>query len=258
LISYTGVYLLYNENVKINNNHIFNIKTINNSPKGIYSLGENVNVEIKNNNIHSIWYNGTGSYAGQGIYLSNTNNNTNTIIANNMISDIGGKGDANVNTISGITISGTTGGVSIYFNSINLFGSYSNTNPVYTTGIYVNLNATNIDLRNNIISNSMINTSNNSSKSYALYSSANVSVYTYIDYNDYFAYGSQAVLAYMNFLDRLTLASLQAASGQDEHSIVTNPNFFTPIDLHTDEFSLYGVGTPIPNITTDFDGDSRY
>ena len=257
LISYTGVYLLYNENVKINNNHIFNIKTINNSPKGIYSLGENVNVEIKNNNIHSIWYNGTGSYAGQGIYLSNTNNNTNTIIANNMISDIGGKGDANVNTISGITISGTTGGVSIYFNSINLFGSYSNTNPVYTTGIYVNLNATNIDLRNNIISNSMINTSNNSSKSYALYSSANVSAYTYIDYNDYFAYGSQAVLAYMNFLDRLTLASLQAASGQDEHSIVTNPNFFTPIDLHTDEFSLYGVGTPIPNITTDFDGDPR-
>ena len=257
-ISYTGVYLLYNENVKIYNNHIFNIKSNTSSPKGIYSSGNNINVEIKNNNIHSIWYNGTGAYAGQGINLSNSNNNTQTIIANNMISDIGGTSDANVNNIiSGITISGTTGGVSIYFNSINLFGTYSNSNAVFTAGIYVDVVATNIDLRNNIISNGMINTSNNSSKSYALYSPVNVSAYTHIDYNDYFVSGSQAVLAYMNFSDRLTLASLQSASGQDLHSVVINPNFFTPIDLHTDEFSLFGIGTPIPNITTDFDGDPR-
>jgi len=253
-ITQRGVYLYYTKNSKVNNNHIYNIATSSLTPHGIY-LYYSDTATVMNNIIHSIKYTGTSGYGAHGIEASYSDN---VLIANNMIYDMQGDGFTSItnSSMAGIVISYSDKN-KVYFNSVNLFGDYSRSSATITSAFFADANSLELDVRNNIFANSMMNTSNTGAKAYAIYSLASPSAYTYLDYNDYYVSGLQGVLGYFNSTDQTTLASLRAATGKDAHSINIDPEFISNTDLHTSNADLSSVGTPISGITTDIDGDPR-
>jgi hypothetical protein len=181
------------------------------------------------------------------------------LIANNMIYDMQGDGWTSItaSSMAGIVIRYSNEN-KVYFNSVNLFGDYTRSNATITSAFFADANSSELDVRNNIFANSMMNTDNAGAKSYAIYSLAAPSAYTFLDYNDYYVSGLQGVLGYFNSTDQTTLASLRAATGKDVHSINVDPEFTSNTDLHTSNSDLSSMGTPIPDIDTDIDGDPRY
>ncbi len=107
-----------------------------------------------------------------------------------------------------------------------------------------------IDLRGNIFSNTQT-----VGTRYAIYVSSfsGASVFSAINYNDYFAQN----VGFLN-APQPTLANWQTATGQDANSKAVDPLFASVTDLHLRRNSLLiNAGTPIPGITVDFDGQNR-
>lgn len=254
-----GIYYNYSTDGIINNNTIYNVANSSGTAAGVYAYTGSVRNTITNNNIYSIKYTGTSGYGGWGIAVNTGNATSDVLIANNMIRDLQGDGYSSItgSSMCGIMISGSTGGIKVYFNSVNLFGNYTRSTATITAGFFAYFNASDLDVRNNIFVNSMINTDNTDAKAYAIYSLAPSSSFTKLDYNDYYVSGVQGVLGYFNSEDQTSLASLRAATSKDVHSLNVDPLFISDYDLHTYNIDLFGVGTPITGITTDIDGDPR-
>lgn len=201
-------------------------------------------------NVHNLSASGTGAF---GMQLGATPT-TNILIANNFIWDIQAAGSATVTSNGhGITINGaaTAGGYKIYHNSINL-------NTDQTSGTTAALNITSavvaagaIDLRNNILAN----TQTAGATRFSVFSAAAASVFSTIDYNDYFSTGAVGSLG---GTVRTTLADWQTATGQDVNSKAVDPLFVSATDLHLQPTSpLLGMGVSGTGVTTDIDGQTR-
>jgi parallel beta-helix repeat protein len=125
----------------------------------------------------------------------------------------------------------------VYYNSVNITGTNS-------SGYYGYSNAASVSLLNNVFSNM-----GGYYASY-IYSSSET-----MDYNDLFTTG--------NFLGRLTntevpdLAGWQSATGKELNSISCYPNFTSATDLHSGSSFLNGKAVPVPEVTTDIDGQAR-
>jgi hypothetical protein len=231
---------------------------------GVY-FGTNVtNSTITRNNIHDI--SGTAAsmyYAGTGISINTSNAASNILIANNMVSNITGN---NYNSYAywpvGIAVVGTSGGVKVYHNSVNLNGTF----PGYNTGatgsacFMTNTSAANIDVRDNIFSNTYHNTNNVSvDKGYAIYTYNGASVFSNVDYNDYFVDGTN-VLGYAGS-DRTTLSAMITGFGGNTGSINVQPIFVASNNLHLAVVSanvpFLNSGTPLTLVPLDYDGTTR-
>ena len=239
------------------------------TPRGIF-LGTNViNANITRNNILRLANSdGTASsiYGAAGIEINTTNANSNINIINNLINNINGIGSITWGTysIDGIRILGTgTGGVKIYNNTINLYGNTNQyyptgSNQTYSSGIYIVSGATNIDIRDNIIYNTIVGTPA-TSKAYAIYSAAANTAFTNINYNDYYVNSAnQGYLAYLPSADITTLAALKTATGKDANSLFADPIFTDSV--HTSPAAgspALAAGTPISGVTTDVIGMTR-
>ena len=113
--------------------------------------------------------------------------------------------------------------------------------------IYINSN-TNLNFKNNILINdssaylAAIRGNSNSSFDYNVYYTANDTIF-----ND--GYG----------IVHTSLASWQAATGYDAHSIFIKPNFSKPNDLHlqANNPQIIGAGTPLTLVPKDIDGENR-
>jgi len=170
----------------------------------------------------------TGPDIYYGILSSYSNYN---VIANNMI--------------YGCEYSGIKSGGGfydgIYYNSV--------LNSVHSALYMVSRSAT---LKNNILYQT------GSGSAYAIYVQGGVTLPTASDYND--LYAPLGLVGYY-LGSRTTLADWQAGTSRDLHSISADPNFISisaPIDLHLNEPSpALGTGTPVAEITDDFDGDLR-
>ncbi len=255
-----GIYLTQVTNSSISQNEIFNLK-VSTTPKGISLTSGCSGLTVDRNKIYTIKYAGTSGYGGWGIEVNPAVVSSNIIVSNNMIYDIGGDGWSAIigSSMCGIVVQGTSGGVKLYYNSINLYGNYSKSSATITAGVYVASTVTTVDMRNNVISNSMVNTTTLTSKAYSIYSAAANTAYDNINYNDYFASGSQAVFGYLG-TDVADLAAWKTATGKDANSVSGDPKFVSNTDLHiqTDKVSpVSEAGTPIAGITTDFDGNTR-
>jgi hypothetical protein len=179
----------------------------------------------------------TDTWGGHGIDVNTSSATSSLRLSNNFVAGIGGSGWTSLTTssISGIRILGTSGGVNLYYNSVNLTG----TAPRVTTGndltaaLYVASGATALDIRNNIFVNSITSTSTGTPKSYAFNSAAAKTAFTTIDYNDYFVSGTQGVLGFLT-ADLTTLAAFRASSGtgQDLRSLNGDPLYTSATDLH--------------------------
>ncbi|HLO53175.1 MAG TPA: hypothetical protein VK169_02750 [Saprospiraceae bacterium] len=238
-------------------------------PVGISIETGFVSSSVAKNQITNVLATNTGGYGGRGITVGTGSASSNLTIANNVIYGVNGSNwNAFSNSSSmGIaigmiggstTISTTAGGISLYFNSVNMFGSIgSGSTTAITAALYIGSGASALNIRNNILVNTQTGTST-TQKNYAIYSAAANTAFTSINYNDYFVSNSfNAASAIPGFLssDRVDLAAVQAGFGSNANSTTGNPLFNNNTNL------TIGLGSPViaagenPNttgITTDF------
>jgi hypothetical protein len=257
-----GIEIYNSENLLISDNYIFNCISSGYSTAGI-KLGNTINSEISRNRIDSIV---TAGYdPPYGIQISSSVPSKNLLISNNIISRISSGGNTSNlnNSIAGLYCDAVIDSLKLYYNSVYLSGNISVTNPTTTSGIHLkSTDITHIDLRNNAVQNSIVNASNSGSKSYAIYSVTSPSNFMNINYNDYYASGTQGVLGYIGGADKITLSAWQTATGQDKNSYSGNPMFTSTSNLFPDTSSancwiFNGKGMPISLINYDYAGNIR-
>jgi hypothetical protein len=209
---------------------------------------------ITRNKISDIRQNNTAGWGSNGIYFSSSTTTSNVTIANNFVSDVASQGFNGVTSVDngyGIMID-AGGGYNFYHNTVVL-----NSNQVSAAGVTAALNIAaaaatvgSIDLRDNIL----MSTQTVGTRYGVLDSStAGATVFSTINYNDYFAQN-------VGFLTSAqpTLANWQTATGQDANSQAVDPVFVSATDFHLQPTStLVSAGTPIATVTTDIDGDPR-
>ena len=128
----------------------------------------------------------------------------------------------------------------IYYNSVNLRTTNTSSLSFYA---YAGGNI-------NIVNNNFVNSGLGLAAQ--IYSPSGVGT---VDYNNYFSNGNY--LASWGTTDYYDFASYQAASGKDAHSVSVYPSFTSSTDLHTMTPWLNAKGTPLSEVTDDFDGDTR-
>jgi subtilisin-like proprotein convertase family protein len=235
----------------------------NTSVVGIYLGGSVINATISRNKISSIYNLHTSGYGARGITVNTGTTASNAKIVNNFISDVVSYSFATpANWPVGIGLDGAScGGVSIYHNSVNLFGSHPGlTSATGSTDIFINAGGGNFDVRDNLLVNAYENTSSTTDKTYAIYSSAANTVFSNIDYNDYYTSGGIAMLGYIAGADRPALTDMITGFGGNTHSISNSALFMTSTDLHLQAFSTNMpliAGTPLTAVPADIDGVSR-
>ena len=254
-----GLNVSFVDGLIIKNNTIQNLKT-NTNPKGINISTNSLNTTIDGNIITGIIYTGTGGYGGKGIDVNTGSATSNLVITNNAISQIKGDGWSTFSSdaIVGIRLLGSTGGINIYHNSINLTGALDRsgaTNDV-SAALYVVGTATNLNVRDNILVNSMENTTGVAT-AYSIYSDAANTAFNSINYNDYWVSGPEGVLGYIGASQRTTLSAWQTGTGQDVNSLNVDPVFISSTDLHASAAELDNAGIYLTAVQQDITGANR-
>lgn len=254
-----------NANIQIINNTISNISdTATSPPYGIYLFSTTTGVTIERNKVSGLLNTHMGGYGARGIHINTGVAASNVTVKNNFVSDIKASGDFSTTYWGiGIGVEGATGGVNVYYNSVNLFGSLagyaSGSGTIHTAFGVLSSTAGPLDVRDNIFVNKFNNTNQTIDKSYAINSQAPNTAFANINFNDYLAGDSAGVLGYLGG-DQATLAAWRTATGRDSNSISADPVFTDSTNLHiaTSVASpVDSAATPIAGITTDIDGDTR-
>jgi hypothetical protein len=258
-VTFRGVEITNAVEPVISSNTIFNMIIATSVSVAAIDIGLGVtDALISNNYIHTIESNSTGGWSAYGINISSGTGTSGVTIVNNMIAGMRTDGDGTSTTFNpyGIRITGGTGH-KVYYNSVNLFGVFGVAANISAALIVTSTTVTDLDVRNNIFSNST--TGEAGTASYAVYGINGVTFGT-INNNDYYVSGANAILGFLG-ADVTTLAGWQSATTQDANSVVSNPFFTSNLDLHVNTgltpTSLESTGAVIPGFTTDFDGDVR-
>jgi hypothetical protein len=256
-MGFRGMLISGAQNMNVSNNIISGISSstgTTSTMSGIQVAGNISGGSVTRNQIKDIRQNNTAGWGSNGIYLATTTTASNLTIANNFISDVASQGFADVTSVDngyGIMID-TGGGFKLYHNTVNM-----NTNQVAAGSVTAAINiaaavttAGGIDLRNNIFANTeTIGTR------YAIYdsSTAGATIFSSINYNDYFAQNVGFLTA-----AQVTLANWQTATGQDANSKAVDPLFVSTTDLHLQAGSpLLAQCVLIAGIDNDVDNDLR-
>lgn len=260
-IQYRGIVVSYADNTLITGNEIMGAPSGNTNTyqTGIYMMAGSWNTKIINNKIHDFYYTGTSGFGCYGIYYGG-DATTPTVIANNVIYLIKSDGDPGSQNYSPTGIYVYSGGnIKIYHNSIYMTGatlsaSYTTS---YSSCISIYSGITNLDIRDNILQNAMTNAAGTgSNKTYGIYCASANTVFTNINYNDYFVNGLNPSIGYLTSA-RNTLAEWQAATTQDANSQNIDPAFVSATDLHFTNAALDNLGYYLAEVPADHTGTMR-
>jgi hypothetical protein len=131
--------------------------------------------------------------------------------------------------------------INLYYNSVNRSGNGASSAALFLTGA-----TSDIQLINNILVNS--------AGGYAI-NSAVSGTFLLSDYNDLFTTGVN--VGNFNGTPAPALADWQTLSGMDTNSVSADPVFISATDLHASSIGVNDMGTVIPAINTDIDGETR-
>jgi trimeric autotransporter adhesin len=264
-VLYWGLNMTYQNNPVITQNTVFNMKNTALTNIIAMEFGSNiVGAQITRNNITGIWQESTGGWGAYGIDFSTTGC-SNITIANNFISDIHTINYSSTSTTYnafGIRVVSAVTDLKMYHNSINLYGSVTVSSTAgFSSNVLILAACPNIDIRNNIFSNTMT-FATTGSVIYNIYSTA-VSTSPTLNYNDYYKSSSATTTANVGYISGsafATLAAWQAAVGQEANSIAILPLFVAANDLHLQSVGAnapFAAGTAIAGVTIDYDGTTR-
>ncbi len=172
---------------------------------------------------------------GYGFYFTNSDGAVGArgLLANNFVSI--GQGTSRASYGIYLTASDYN---DIYHNSVRVESSNANSRAFHLAG-------NEMRVKNNVFANF--------DQGYAYYKQSGNNLET--DFND--LYAPSIFLGYWDGNNAADINAWQNLSGQAASSIKVDPRFASPIDLHADEVDLNNTGTPLAQITTDFDGEAR-
>ncbi len=240
---------------------------------GIGYFNYSTNTKITKNKIHDWVASGPGSWA---IKCSNDDPTTYTEISNNLIYNIGAFGlnpGVSANQANGIWVH-HGGNMRIWNNTILLTGDYLYGGDSYAPSSscicfwnQTAVNANQIDIRNNILQNSMTNSYPNPDpsalgKAYGIMTTDMVT-FSFLDNNDYYIDGYQGQIAQKFcsggtcLIDYPTLATWQAYTGMEANSKTVNPLFASPTNLIPTTTLMNNAGVYLPSVPTDYTGKYR-
>ena len=261
LIGSTAILAQYCQNLYVNENVISNFTTDIENKYGIM-LGIGVmNTTLSRNSIFDVVSTRTGN-GSKAIVINTYNTASDISIINNVIYNIKGYGDSNITNINyganvGIGVYGATGDVKLYYNSVYLYGLANRNQSTISACLYLSDQSVAIDVRNNIFYNQLLNNLSASAKAYALYVAGSKTIFSEIDYNDYYVSGDQGVLGFLSG-DLSTLGAIQTATSGDLNSLTENPEFRSFSELQPLSGSaVLGAAVPLLAVTTDFTGIDR-
>ncbi len=211
-------------------------------------------ITIRQNNISNIKNTNTSGYGAYGIGLSSTVTTSNITVANNFIYDVAAFGLTTIARNGYGIYANAGGGYKIYYNSVNMNTSQTNTLGVPSAMMINGITAaSSLDIRNNIFVNTQ---TGGATARYAIYSANANTIFSNIDNNDYYSTGPN--LGFISATARATLLDIQAGFGSNLNSVNVLPNFVSSTDLHLTAANcgLDGKATPV-TITTDIDGATR-
>jgi hypothetical protein len=218
------------------------------------SIGRALNCDIVGNNIYGLSSTGaTPTIAG--LYYSGASGVDMTVRAVNNVITFGSLNAAG--TIRGIDYWGfSANSFEMYYNTVLLLGDEI-TGTISTAAVAKRDGAVNFKMVNNTFDNARSNSTGTGSH-YAVQLSNAAATLWELNYNNYFVDGTGGVLGIFSTTIALTLAEWQTATTQEANSLNSNPNYVSATDLRLQFPSpLYGAGTPVAGITTDFLGDLR-
>lgn len=224
---------------------------------GINVTGASGGISIQKNKISNIKHSNVAGFAAYGIGLSSSSTTSNITVANNFIFDVAGYGLATV-IRNGVGIfMGAGGGYKIYHNSVHM--NTNQTNPVAGVSAALMVSgvttASSVDIRDNILVNSQTLNVPVAAR-YSIYSANANTIFSNIDYNDYYT----ATGTNLGFLggQRAALTDIQTGFGSNLNSLNVQPNFVSSTDLHltTANCGIDNKGIAV-GVTTDIDGAAR-
>jgi hypothetical protein len=223
---YMGLYLYYVNNFKVNYNQIYHKNPMYSSSFGIYAQYNNEGFEIIGNNIYD------QEYYGIYLYSSTGSAGDTSLIANNFI-------QCKAST-------GMYGAIIYYPNYLNIV---NNNFHVLSS----NSGATSCFLYQPSSTFAYNNNYTNTGSGYAFYIQGGLSN---SNFNNFYTAGTN--LIYRSGTTYSTLGGWQTATGLDNKSINTNPDYVASNDLHVRSSDLNGKAKRIPYlITKDIDGELR-
>jgi trimeric autotransporter adhesin len=234
---------------------------------GIF-LGTNaINGWILSNQLSVISNTSTSGYGARGLIVNTGNSTSNLNIRNNFIAGISSYADASVSwSPVGIEIANSSGGVNLDFNSVHLSGAFAGltTGASISAPLYITSANGNLNIRNNVFSNTYDNTTSSSDICYSIYSAVPNTNFVNINNNSFFASSGGTAVNVLGFLgsNQTNLAGIQSAFGQNLNSVNILPVFTSSTNLRINSAAPANVifdnlGSPIAGITNDIDIQSR-
>ena len=233
-ITVNGMYINGSRKTLVSQNEVMNVICANtNWNVGIGIGGNSDSTVIERNIVHGISYNGTASGAGQAIGVFGASNYVSII--NNAVYDINGVGTT-VGTSAynpgGIRLAGGYGH-KVYYNSVNLFGSYlsgtSTTVSSYAIAIHSSAQDT-LDIRNNSFVNTLDKSTAIAGGSYAIgiFTTTFAFANSIFDNNNYYSSPSDTDLVKLGYAgdNKITLADWKATTLQDYVSKSEDPLYY--------------------------------
>jgi hypothetical protein len=270
---YLGIYMQGINYAVIRGNEVGNLSnTSDENDKGIWVANGSHSVTVESNKIFNIGYTGSNGQGGHGIYISSNHLNADVTLKNNLIYNIYGDGWNHNDALNfldnpaGLMLYSSTpqSRISIYNNSINLYGNTLNKPSSLSSGIFLT-SGTTIDIRNNSIVNNLGIINDSAFGSCAVYAQSGAAQFLNIDYNNYYVNptgnGVKAI-GKIAGVTSLTLPEWVIATGKDRSSLnynsgyTANSNLIPDVSL-SDSWSLNGRGTQIPAVINDYAGNIR-
>ncbi|MCS3871327.1 hypothetical protein J3D55_004243 [Chryseobacterium ginsenosidimutans] len=257
-MGFRGLAVQNAKNFEISGNVITGVSTSSTSTSaGILVGAAATNGLVFNNKISDVSNTNTSGYGAAGLYFNCSSAVANMIAYNNTISGVVGYGYAAGGGVAdngnGIVI-GAGAGYKIYYNTVVMDANQTVAGRPSALNVISTVTAAGaIDLRNNIF----VNKQTQAGDRYAIYSGAANTVFSTINYNDYFSTG--AALGYIGSA-RPALSDLQAGFGGNVNSVSVSPSFASATDFHlatSGNAALDNKGTPVAEVTLDADGMAR-
>lgn len=225
----SAVYLYYVEDLVMDGN-VINTNTTNDSYIAIdlYGIGSGINITA--NNMYAPMAETIFEIGG-----SDQTSGNHGLIANNMFYSANDK-DNYSNTM--ILIDGSDY-IDFVFNTAKYDANYDYGEVLEIDG------SDNVTAKNNIL------VSTGTSSVLYIYSSSNLTT----DYNVYYGPQSAELIRWSGDIN--SLPEMQAQSGGDQNSMITDPGFVSATDLHITNQDLFLAGESFSGVTTDIDGETR-